>query len=171
MKDVLLTRYSLLPFLYTLFHRAHLQGDTVARPLFFEFPQDVATYGMDRQFLWGRSLLVTPVLEPGADSVTGYFPRGVWYDFYRGTSVNSSGETLKMSAPLEHLNLHVREGSILPTQKPGITSEASRGNPLRLIVALSQSATAWGDLFWDDGESLDTFERGSYSYLVFNATQ
>lgn len=38
-------------------------------------------------------------------------------------------------------------------------------------MALSQSATAWGDLFWDDGESLDTFERGSYSYLVFNVTQ
>ncbi|NWX89039.1 LYAG glucosidase, partial [Nothoprocta pentlandii] len=171
MKDVLLTRYSLLPFLYTLFHRAHLQGDTVARPLFFEFPQDAATYGMDKQFLWGQSLLVTPVLEPGADSVVGYFPRGVWYDFYRGTSVNSSGEMLKMPAPLDHLNLHVREGAILPTQKPGITSQESRGNPLRLIVALSQSRAAWGDLFWDDGESLDTFERGSYSYLVFNVTR
>lgn len=46
------------------------------------FPQDTATYRLDRQFLWGRSLLVTPVLEPGVDSVTGYFPRGVWYDFY-----------------------------------------------------------------------------------------
>ncbi|NXC22970.1 LYAG glucosidase, partial [Corythaeola cristata] len=171
MKDVLLTRYSLLPFLYTLFHRAHLQGDTVARPLFFEFPWDVATLGLDKQFLWGRSLLVTPVLEPGVDSVTGYVPRGVWYDFYTGSSVNSSGEMLKMSAPLEHLNLHVREGAILPTQKPGTTSEVTRGNPLRLIVALSSSATAWGDLFWDDGESLDTFERGSYSYLVFNVTQ
>ncbi|KFR12257.1 Lysosomal alpha-glucosidase, partial [Opisthocomus hoazin] len=167
MKDVLLTRYSLLPFLYTLFHRAHLQGDTVARPLFFEFPRDVATLGLDRQFLWGRSLLVTPVLEPGVDSVTGYVPRGVWYDFYTGSSVNSGGEMLKMSAPLEHLNLHVREGSILPTQKAGTTSEVTRGNPLRLIVALSSSGTAWGDLFWDDGESLDTFERGSYSYLVF----
>ncbi|KGL86579.1 Lysosomal alpha-glucosidase, partial [Charadrius vociferus] len=167
MKNVLLTRYSLLPFLYTLFHRAHLQGDTVARPLFFEFPRDVATLGLDRQFLWGRSLLVTPVLEPGGDSVTGYVPRGVWYNFYTGFSVNSSGEMLKMPAPLEHLNLHVREGAILPTQKPEITSEATRRNPLRLIVALSQSGTAWGDLFWDDGESLDTFERGSYSYLVF----
>ncbi|NXP73261.1 LYAG glucosidase, partial [Ramphastos sulfuratus] len=171
MKNVLLTRYFLLPFLYTLFHRAHVQGDTVARPLFFEFPWDVATLGLDRQFLWGQSLLVTPVLEPGVDSVTGYVPRGVWYDFYTGSSVNSSGEMLKMSAPLDHLNLHVREGSILPTQKPGTTTEATRRNSLRLIVALSQTGTAWGDLFWDDGESLDTFERGSYSYLIFNVTQ
>ncbi|NXC83549.1 LYAG glucosidase, partial [Cercotrichas coryphoeus] len=171
MKDVLLTRYSLLPFLYTLFHRAHLQGDTVARPLFFEFPRDVATWELDSQFLWGRSLLVTPVLEPGVDSVTGYVPQGTWYDFYTGSSLNSSGEMLKMSAPLEHLNLHVRGGSILPTQKPGTTTEVTRGNPLRLIVALSSHATAWGDLFWDDGESLDTFEKGNYSYVVFNVTQ
>lgn len=42
----------------------------------------MATYSVDKQFLWGRGLLVTPVLEPGADSVTGYFPRGVWYDYY-----------------------------------------------------------------------------------------
>lgn len=60
---------------------------------------------------------------------------------------------------------------VFEPQKPDITSEVTRRNPLRLIVALSQSGTAWGDLFWDDGESLDTFERGSYSYLVFNVTQ
>nr|XP_008162912.2 lysosomal alpha-glucosidase-like isoform X1 [Chrysemys picta bellii] len=171
MKEVLLTRYALLPFLYTLFHRAHLQGHTVARALFFEFPQDVITYSIDKQFLWGQSLLVTPVLEPGVDSVIGYFPRGVWYDYYTGSSLNSSGESLKMAAPLDHINLHVREGAILPTQKPGSTSWVSSGNPLRLIAALSQNASAWGDLFWDDGESLDTFERGDYSYLVFNVTQ
>ncbi|NXY52212.1 SUIS protein, partial [Ceuthmochares aereus] len=60
---------------------------------------------------------------------------------------------------------------VFELQKPGTTSEATRGNPLRLIVALSSNATASGDLFWDDGESLDTFERGSYSYVVFNVTQ
>lgn len=47
----------------------------------------------------------------------------------------------------------------------------TRGSPLRLIVALSLHGTAWGDLFWDDGESLDTFEKGHYSYVVFNVTQ
>lgn len=53
----------------------------------------MATLGLDRQFLWGRSLLVTPVLEPGVDSVMGYVPRGVWYDFYtvRSTPALSQG--------------------------------------------------------------------------------
>lgn len=46
------------------------------------FPSDVQTYGIDRQFLWGRSLLVTPVLDPGVDYVVGYFPQGVWYDYF-----------------------------------------------------------------------------------------
>ncbi|KAL7979401.1 hypothetical protein Chor_015425 [Crotalus horridus] len=171
MKAALELRYTLLPLLYSLFHWAHLQGDTVARPLFFEFPKDEATYTLDKQFLWGRVLLVTPVLEPGADSVIGYFPKGVWYDYYTGSSVNSSGESLKMAAPLNHINVHLREGTILPTQKPGGSTWLTRRNPLTLIAALSQTSNAWGDLYWDDGDSLDTFEKGDYSYLVFNVTQ
>lgn len=37
MKDAILLRYSLFPLLYTLFHHAHVKGDTVARPLMFEW--------------------------------------------------------------------------------------------------------------------------------------
>lgn len=27
-------------------------------------------------------MLVTPVLDPGVDYVVGYFPQGVWYDYF-----------------------------------------------------------------------------------------
>lgn len=47
MRSALNLRYSLLPFLYTLFHHAHTAAETVARPLFTECvatPQDIAFY-------------------------------------------------------------------------------------------------------------------------------
>ncbi|XP_069036870.1 lysosomal alpha-glucosidase [Lepisosteus oculatus] len=171
MKEALLLRYSLFPFLYTLFHRAHVEGWTVARALLFEFPDDVKTYAIDRQFLWGRSLLVTPVLDPGVDYVVGYFPKGLWYDYYTGDSLRSAGEEVKLQAPLDKINLHVREGSVIPAQTPNTTLWISTGNPLHLVVALSDDSTAEGDLFWDDGESIDTYETDQYAYIVFSASQ
>lgn len=36
-KNALKIRYRFLPYLYTLFFRAHKFGETVARPLFFEY--------------------------------------------------------------------------------------------------------------------------------------
>ncbi len=60
--------------------------------MLFRFPNDEKTYGIDKQFLWGKSLLVTPVLEAGRDYVVGYFPKGLWYDFH--TVSHTSLETL-----------------------------------------------------------------------------
>ncbi|KAM9770100.1 lysosomal alpha-glucosidase [Menidia menidia] len=171
MKQALLLRYSLFPFLYTLFHHAHVHGHTVARPIMFEFPKDVKTYGIDKQFLWGRSLLVTPVLEPGVDYVDGYFPEGLWYDYYMGDSVRSKGEELKLHAPLDKINLHLREGSIVPTQTPNLTLWISSGQPLHLVSALSDEGSATGDLFWDDGETIDAYENNQYTYVLFSVAQ
>uniref|UniRef100_A0A8C2WW82 Alpha glucosidase 2 n=1 Tax=Cyclopterus lumpus TaxID=8103 RepID=A0A8C2WW82_CYCLU len=123
------------------------------------FPKDVRTYGIDKQFLWGRSLLVTPVLDPGVDYVDGYFPEGLWYDYYTGDSLLSAGEDLRLQAPLDKINLHLREGSISPTQAPNLTLWVSSGQPLHLVSALSDDGSASGDLFWDDGESIDAYEN------------
>ncbi|KAI5086333.1 lysosomal alpha-glucosidase isoform X1 [Silurus meridionalis] len=60
--------------------------------------------------------MVTPVLEPGVESVVGYVPKGLWYDFYTGDLLVSKGEEIKLHAPLDKINLHLREGVIIPTQ-------------------------------------------------------
>eukprot|EP00058_Branchiostoma_floridae_P007368 XP_002592856.1 hypothetical protein BRAFLDRAFT_202159 [Branchiostoma floridae] len=81
-RDVMMTRYTLLPYLYTLFYHAHVAGTTVVRPLLHEFPTDSNTWDVDRQFLWGSGLLISPVLTPNTTTVSAYFPNTPWYDYY-----------------------------------------------------------------------------------------
>lgn len=152
-------RYSLLPYMYTLFHSAHTTGSTVMRALAWEFPNDPSLAAADRQFLLGPSILVTPVLAQGATSVGGIFPGiahgEVWYDWYTQSAVNASaGENVTIPAPLGHIPLYIRGGSVLPMQEPGYTTYESRRNPWALLVALSSEGAATGSLYVDDGESI-----------------
>jgi alpha-glucosidase len=158
-KTAMNIRYLLLPYMYTLFYQAHTSGSTVMRALSWEFPNDPTLASADRQFLLGDSLMITPVLEQGASSVNGVFPgvgKGeVWYDWYNQTAVQAGpGENITIEAPLGHIPVFIRGGSILPTQEPGYTTTESRANPWGLIAATSLEGTASGQLYVDDGESI-----------------
>lgn len=169
-RDALTTRYLLLPYLYTLFAEAHANGTTVARPLFFEFPHDPYTYPIDRQFLWGSSLLISPVLDQGVETINVTLPEGIWYDFYNGSAITMT-ETAKVTldAPMEKINLHIREGSILPLQQPNTTTYASRKNGFELRAAVSpKTGTANGYLYWDDGDTIGAYENGEYIFHQFS---
>ncbi|KAK5608749.1 hypothetical protein CRENBAI_020963 [Crenichthys baileyi] len=153
-RDVLNIRYTLLPYLYVLMFESHTKGSTVVRPLMHEFVKDKATWDIHTQFLWGPALLISPALGPGVTVVEGYLPDARWYDYHTAKDVNMRATKVSMNTPLTHINLHVRGGYILPWQKPENNTFYSRKNPLGLIVALSDSNTAQGSFFWDDGEGI-----------------
>ncbi|XP_060236113.1 probable maltase-glucoamylase 2 isoform X2 [Meriones unguiculatus] len=168
---VLRIRYSLLPYLYTLMHKAHTEGSTVVRPLLHEFTEDKTTWDIDDQFMLGPAILISPVLERNKDVVPAYFPRARWYDHSTGFGNESSGEWKTLAAPLDHINLHVRGGYILPWQEPAMNTHYSRQNFMGLTVALDDNGKAEGQLFWDDGQSIDTYEKGNYLLTTFIAAQ
>jgi alpha-glucosidase len=158
-KTAMSIRYLILPYMYTLFYQAHTSGSTVMRALAWEFPNDPMLASADRQFLLGDSLMIIPVLAQGATTVGGVFPgvgKGeVWYDWYNQTAAQAGpGENITIDAPLGHIPVYLRGGSILPTQEPGYTTTACRSNPWGLIAATSLEGTASGQLYVDDGESL-----------------
>lgn len=166
-KRALRIRYWLLPYLYTLFFRAHKFGETVARPLFFEFPNDSATYDIDAQFLWGDSLMIVPVLEENKNTVRAYLPHGLWYDLYTRKATFGLAEYYTLNAPVDIIPLMIRGGSILPAQRPATTTTESRKNDLELLIALDHVNKAKGELYWDDGDSLDSYEKGQFVWLLF----
>jgi alpha-glucosidase (family GH31 glycosyl hydrolase) len=156
-----------LPYYYTLFFRAHEQGSTVVRPLFFEYPTDVQTFAIDTQFLVGPALLVSPVLQEGATSVNAYIPPGnAWYDYYTGDLVKSTGQ-VTLDAPIEKINAHVRGGYIIPRQQDALTTVAQRNLPYNLVVAVN-NGSAQGELYLDDDESLDSVDSKKYTLIEYN---
>ncbi|XP_064576785.1 sucrase-isomaltase, intestinal [Zonotrichia leucophrys gambelii] len=169
-KHYLNIRYTLLPYLYTLLYKAHTRGDTVTRPLLHEFYSDEITWDIDRQFLWGAGLMISPVLEPGVQSTRVYFPEAEWYDYETGEPVQLKKVWINIPTPEEKMGLHLRGGYIFPTQNPSTTTEASRKNPMGLIIALDINNEASGDLFWDDGDSTGTIDNKAYIYYEFKVS-
>ena len=62
-------RYQLLPYLYSGLEEAHRTGSPLARPLWWHWPGDEQAHGAGRQWMLGDAVLVSPVLEQGADKV------------------------------------------------------------------------------------------------------
>ncbi|KAJ5928667.1 Glycoside hydrolase family 31 [Penicillium verhagenii] len=170
-KSAMKIRYAILPYFYTLFHLAHTTGSTVMRALAWEFPTDPSLATVDTQFLLGPSIMVIPVLEPQVDYVRGVFPgvkQGeIWYDWYNHTAVDAQpGVNTTISAPLGHIPVFVRGGSIIPMQEPALTTRDARNSPWSLLTSLDGSQSASGQLYLDDGESVTPSATLSVSFTA-----
>ncbi|KAH9836846.1 glycosyl hydrolases family 31-domain-containing protein [Rhodofomes roseus] len=168
-------RYSLLPYWYTLFANASMHGSPVVRALFYEFPDEPELFAVDRQYLVGRDILVTPVLTPNVSTVDGIFPgRGqvIWRDWYTHEIVNAtSGGNTTLDAPLGHIPVHIRDGSaILLYAAPAYTIEETRQGPYSLLVSVSPDGTAFGTAYVDDGLSVPPTPNTTLTFVVGNGT-
>jgi len=75
-REAIRGRYSLLPYLYTLFRHANVSGDPILRPLWHDFPDQPALYAAEDGFMLGPALLVRPVAVAGAASADVTLPGG-----------------------------------------------------------------------------------------------
>jgi len=106
-------RYRLLPYTYTLTHQARDTGLPLMRALWLHYPTDVTAAARGDEYLWGRDLLVAPVVERGAASRSAYLPAGDWYDWWTGERIEGGREIVR-PVDLATLPLYARAGAIIP---------------------------------------------------------
>jgi alpha-D-xyloside xylohydrolase len=77
---------SLMPYIFAQAVKATKTGIPVLRPMVMEYPDDPICHTLDRQYMFGDSLIVAPVFrEDGHCSV--YLPDGVFTNFFTGEEV------------------------------------------------------------------------------------
>jgi len=149
-KKYLALRYRLLPYTYSVAREGTKTGLPLMRALWLHHPEDPAAVPRGDQFLWGRDLLVSPVVEQGAASRRLYLPRGVWFDFWTEERVEG-GREIDRPVDLETMPLHVREGTILPMGPVKQYAEEPADGPLTLTIYPGADGTFM--LYEDDGRS------------------
>lgn len=157
-------RYRLFPYVYSLAWKVTNADYTIQRPLVMDFRHDPATWSIGDEFLFGPSLLVSPVLKEHATERNVYLPAGAdWYDFWTGEKT-AGGKSLNVTAPLERIPLNVRAGSIVP-MGPEIEYARQATDPIELRIYPGKD----GDFtFYEDEGDSYRYTTGAYSTIAIH---
>lgn len=169
-KPLIEERYRLLPYNYTLAYENALFGLPLVRPLEF-YSGNTATDSITDEYLWGRDLLVAPVLTQGTIERNITFPEGNdrWIDLANPANIYEGGTTLhNYLAPLAVLPLFVREGAFIPSAPYTMENTGDYRTDTYQIdyYPLDGSDTEY-TLYEDDLKSPDAIKKNEYLAIRF----
>lgn len=168
-------RYALEPYIYTAARQAHETGLPIMRGLVLHYQSDPNTFNEGSEFLFGRNLLVAPILRENQTVRSVYLPQGdKWYDFYTN-SIHEGGiyvDNVSGFLPGKHekVPLYVQAGAIVPmvpvdenTLNFSGRRFAQQPNPgliFRVYPNYPQGSSSY-TLYEDDGVST-AYEHGAF---------
>lgn len=100
---------ALKPYLKQLVEENATRGLPIQRPLFVHYPEDRAAYHIQTEYLFGRELLVAPVLEKEVCKWQVYLPQDSWVHLWTGVEFGG-GEHL-VDAPIGYPPVFYRKES------------------------------------------------------------
>lgn len=170
-------RYRLLPYIYSQAWSVTSKGASMMRGLVMDFPNDKTALNIDNQYMFGNSILVTPITEPQYTEKKGefgksdfgtikstdvYLPKSqTWFDFWTGKKVNG-GKIISRLTPIDILPLYVKAGSIIPLGPIIQYATEKKADPIELRVYTGADADF--GLYEDENDNYN-YEKGIYSII------
>lgn len=159
MRSIMNLRYRLLPYIYAEAWQVSRHGSTMMRPMLMDFSEDSLAVRQPFQYMFGKSMLIAPVTEPGVSKWNVYLPESAgWYNFHTGKRY-SGGQMVLTDAPQHIIPVFVKAGSIIPMGNVMQFTNEKTWDTLELRIY--QGADAVFDLYEDEGDGYD-YEKGKY---------
>lgn len=132
------------------------------RPLFLEFPEDENCYTDENlTFMYGKSVLVANVVEPGAKTRTIYLPAGCrWFDMNDNMREYQGGQTITIPVDLGSIPMFLRGSGVYVTSEDVKHILADKMTQADLLVSADTDTSFV--LYDDDGHTED-YKNGVYA--------
>ena len=145
------------------------------RPLSFMFPDDEKLRTVFDQYMFGDALMICPVTEPMFFEHKGHGQKGEsiknvstfrkvilpentgWYDLYT-EKYYEGGQCINADAPLDHIPVFVKAGSVIPETDFACSTEEQTGP---VTITVYPGADGCFTLYEDAGDGY-TYEKGDY---------
>lgn len=170
-KAALDLRYELLPYQYAYEWQAHVSGAGIVRPLVWDFPDDAGAPYVTDEWMFGDELLVAPIFGEGQAHRSVYLPKGVWFDYFRGTRYTGPRTLVYRVDPntWSDIPLFVRSGAIIPSQD--VQQYVGQLPVRRIYVDIFPSRARSKFTYYDDDGTTYAYERGVYYLQQIHASR
>lgn len=178
-----LVRQQLLPYIYTAAWASTTTGHALCRPMYYENPADDALYGLDKQYMFGPDMVMSPITNPsgndttrfqqalGAVEWTVFAPKSQqgWVDRLNGDFFNGAASTSTYG--IRDVPGFIRQGAVVPL-RPHSRGQSSFARAVQPLAALEfritpaeavyhgKEASGKATVVDDDGVSLDYLSGG-----------
>jgi alpha-glucosidase (family GH31 glycosyl hydrolase) len=161
-KKFLELRYRMLPYTYTIARECVDTGLPMMRALWLHHSDDALAVARGDEFLWGRDLLVAPIVEKGATNRKVYLPKGTWFDFWTDARIDG-GREIDRAVDLDTMPIYARAGAILPFRP--LTQYVDEAVEGPFSVTVYPGANGAFALYDDDGKTFD-YRRGDWMRIA-----
>ena len=157
MRNAILLRYALIPYIYTASRTAYDTGISLCRPMYYDYPGSAEAYAFPHQYMFGDRILVSPVAAP-VDTISLraqkeiWLPEGSWIEWFSGTTLKGPA-AIRREFTSDEIPLYVKAGAIIPMQPPMKNTHEQSVDPL-ILTLFPGPADSIG-VYDDEGNSTD----------------
>lgn len=128
-------RHKLIPYLYTMNYRTHIEDRALVEPMYYNYPDIEEAYNVPNQYYFGTELIVCPITEKldkriNLSAVDTWLPVGRWTDIFTGVRYDG-GKKIRMFRDINSIPVLAKEGAIIPLAE---TEGNFNGNPEKFSI-------------------------------------
>lgn len=155
MNKYLRLRHGMIPYLYTMNRRAHMDNQPLIQPMYYAEPECEEAYQVVNEYYFGSELLVSPITSQvdtvaRAAKVATWLPEGLWADMFTG-KVYEGNRMVDLWRAVEDMPVLMKAGAIVPMKDMELYDNSVE-NPKAMEVNIFPAADGCFTLWEDEGD-------------------